>query len=446
VRENKTFTRGGPIWGHACVGDNGKPSYFDYAKGYSVAANLLIVEVIKKNNEDIRISVDGIVYPICFNMRHSIELRLKGLIEELLALSKHRDRIPNFDLETTHDLGNIWKYITENAPKLDKRYLFFIKKLESYIIDISVVDSTGQVFRYPMSNDNQRHLVDLATISIHMLYRRFRELEFILDKLNDFNHLVQEEYSYKSYTKNLSRVEIYNLAKDLPSRGTWGNEDFFNIKNTLKEKYSISSNELSKAIKIIENNYEFSQEINLNKKLSHITIDELITFFDVWFDLSSLYSTKKNSNESIMGEVYFSDVKSLGKSFDKMKKRYAILDDAWDNSLKNISLETMSEIRSLFYYERESKYSELYILMVGWEIDSLKNKQSSDNELYKQSVIDLLNKTNAFRNIVTSLFFLGQKKMAESLVSKYISDEKNEWVNEARSGQLFIKQELLGYQ
>ncbi|WP_288689012.1 hypothetical protein [uncultured Acinetobacter sp.] len=93
--DNKTFTGSGPTWANACVGDNGQPNYIEYSKGYSKAANLLLNYILNSKGEQI----DHLIYPICFNMRHSIELRLKGAIEEirLLAHIKKID-LPCFNL------------------------------------------------------------------------------------------------------------------------------------------------------------------------------------------------------------------------------------------------------------------------------------------------------------------------------------------------------------
>ena len=61
MENNQTFIGGEPIWGNACVGNNGYPSYLEYAKGYSESANLLINTVLKKS-----LTVDVFIYPICF--------------------------------------------------------------------------------------------------------------------------------------------------------------------------------------------------------------------------------------------------------------------------------------------------------------------------------------------------------------------------------------------
>lgn len=105
-KSNSTFRGGTPSWSNACVGDNGSPGYWEYSRGFSRAANLLIDLGLK--NHGIDHPVDELVYPVCFNMRHSIELRLKGSIESLQILAKFRDKRLEFDFASSHDIGNIW--------------------------------------------------------------------------------------------------------------------------------------------------------------------------------------------------------------------------------------------------------------------------------------------------------------------------------------------------
>lgn len=50
-------------------------------------------------------NVDNLIYPICFNMRHSIELRLKGAIQEIIKISKLKGVSLKFDLCGSHAIS-----------------------------------------------------------------------------------------------------------------------------------------------------------------------------------------------------------------------------------------------------------------------------------------------------------------------------------------------------
>jgi hypothetical protein len=78
---NSTFLGGRPTWANACVGNNGSQGYIEYSKGFSIAAKTLLEKVISSKG---LYSIDDLIYPICFNFRHSVELRLKGAIEEII--------------------------------------------------------------------------------------------------------------------------------------------------------------------------------------------------------------------------------------------------------------------------------------------------------------------------------------------------------------------------
>ncbi|WP_236362508.1 hypothetical protein, partial [Pseudomonas gessardii] len=105
-QQNSTFRRAHPSWANACVGENGDPGYVEYSKDFSKAANILINAVLEDHS--IHLTTDIFVYPICFNMRHSVELRLKGAISALQKLAILKQRIINFDFMGSHDIYKIW--------------------------------------------------------------------------------------------------------------------------------------------------------------------------------------------------------------------------------------------------------------------------------------------------------------------------------------------------
>lgn len=406
MKDNLTFKRGEPIWSNACVGNNGDISYLTYAMGYSKSANLLIDTVLKKNPTE----VDTFIYPICFNMRHSVELRLKDLIKDLKEFEKYRKKLPLFDLERSHDLGKIWSYIKKEIIKLDKRYEKFIQVLDSYIIDIAMVDSTGQIFRYPMSNENQKHLVEVNHINIHTLQKRFKELEKLLDELNYFNKVVLREYSCGTYTKNLSRLDILNLAKSLPLINEWRDKL---DKKKLKNKFGISGRELSDAINIIKNHYEFGQFIGIKKNLLYTTIDDLVLFFDIWFE-NNLGAIKEKST---LGTSFQNDI----DRFERYQKTENIFSSKYslNEVLKKININSFIEIRELYYFNTNienrlgTAYSELYIF-------NLEKQIKEKIYHYQNEFNNILGTQKAFENILASLYFLGQYEIADLLQKRYM--------------------------
>jgi hypothetical protein len=440
MTQNQTFRGSDPTWANACVGNNGNPTYVDYAKGFSAAANLMLDTVMK--DKGVKHPVDNFIYPICFNMRHSVELRLKGTVVHLIKLAKLKGSSINFDLSGSHDIGNIWSFVKSRAAKLDKRYSLFINELDGYIQDIADVDATGQIFRYPADSDSKKHLVDIAVINVLVLKTRFDELEKILDKMNEFNFFVEEEYSLGSFTANLSRAELFDLAYELPPRTTWSNIDFGSVKKTIMEKYGVSCRELSKAIKIIESNYEMGSLISTTPTLKGIDLKDLHIFFDEWVKLHDLERLKDSSKTFEV--VNFCDV-LMSERINEIDKLISVESECWKVLSKYLDFESVSGLKALYYFARDKYYSEVYVLNYERELSALSVLHEKRPDDYMDAVIHLLNKTNAFDNILTSLYFLGYAEFAENIIERYGLDGCFDWLDRARNRELFLKPELWGY-
>jgi hypothetical protein len=439
MAQNQTFRGSDPRWANACVGNNGSTTYVEYAKGFSAAANLMLDAVIE--DEGLKHPLDKFIYPICFSMRHSVELRLKGTVVHLKKLAKLKGSSINFDLSGSHDIGNIWSFVKSNATKLDKRYSLFINKLDGYIQDIADIDATGQIFRYPTDSDSKKHLVDVAVINVLVLKMRFDELEKILDKMNDFNFFVEEEYSQGSFTANLSRAELFDLAYELPPRTTWSNINFDSIKETIMKKYGVSSRELSKAIKIIESNYEMGSLISATPTLKGIDLEDLYIFFDEWVKLNDFVRLK---SPKTFEEVSSPDASML-PSINEIIKYRSVESECWKVLSKYLGPESVSGLKALYYFGKDKYYSENYVLSYEEELSKLSFLLEKRPDDYKQDVIHLLNKSNAFDNILLSLYFLGCAEFAENIIERYGLDGCFDWLDRARNRELFLKPEIWSY-
>lgn len=144
--ENNTFSVGVNGNFNATVGNNGSGapigearSNIDYAIGFSSAAIELIEVAL--TSQKLENCVDYLVYPICFNMRHAVELQLKKVWKDLSILAEYRKArltdhrnnkikaspslrgkikpFPDLDEASTHDLFIIWNLIEEYAPLID---------------------------------------------------------------------------------------------------------------------------------------------------------------------------------------------------------------------------------------------------------------------------------------------------------------------------------------
>lgn len=436
ARNNTTFIGSAPTWANACVGENGFPWYWDYAKGFSQAATILIDLVLSKRGGEH--SVDEMVYPVCFNMRHSLELRLKGAISELILIEKARCRNLQFDLAGSHDIGNIWSFFAEKAQGADDRYDPIIRRLDTKITDFAEVDATGQTFRYPLDNESQKHLVDVALINFVVLKRSFGELEAALDDLHRLNKYLCDEYRCGSFTKRLSRKNLFEMASFLPSRTTWAADSFGTTKEFLKKHFNIGSKELAESIKLIESHFELAPAIGITIPLLGVEEAYIEEFFSYWFKHHDLPSDKA----PIEVEASEWGSEEMFEAIVNDTKRCA---EVWETVKSNLTPEKLAGLSALFYFARELDFSESYARIYEFELEEANASFVSPEDSVRSQYFHIFDKTNALYNILRSLYFLQKVELAERLVVAYGLHEKFSWLDEARQRTLFRKSEYCGY-
>lgn len=428
---NQTFTGSEPTWANACVGDNGQPNYIEYSKGYSKAANLLLNNVLNTRGKE----VDLYIYPICFNMRHSIELRIKGAIQEITELAKIKnEKLPSFDLVGSHDIGNIWRYFKENSKILDIRFKMLNDKLDATIVDIAEIDSTGQTFRYPFNNENKKHLIDQKIINCAILKTRFSELEKNLDDLIHLIDLLIDEYKLGTFTSKLSRAQIFNFAKLLPSYHEWSETSFKEIKEDLKLKYNLSNNDFSKIVNHIKNNYELSYKIGLKKNLAFLSDSDILEACEIWVTYFEPKFKELYNHTDLVSEDNSSDqIEEWIKISELHKKGMSLLEN-------NLSADYVADLKALYYLSIDQhQYSENYMFRFKYFHNEAEYKDLSD------SLDHILSKGIFLEELLKSLFFLSQIDLAEKIIQIYDLESIFDFIPQARLGKIFKHFELLGY-
>ncbi|MGQ7273980.1 hypothetical protein [Marinobacter sp. V034] len=433
--ENSTFHGSSPAWANACVGDNGSPSYVEYALGFSKAANFLIDKVV--SSRGIGLTVDDLVYPVCFNMRHSVELRLKGAISELQKIARIKGVVLNFDLVRSHDIGNVWGFFKQQSESFDSRYEVVNSKIEPIILDIADIDATGQTFRYPTDKESQRHLTNVALINFFVLKEKFSRLEENLNELLEFNDYLLEEYYLSTFTSKLSRQQLFKIAEDLPEINLWRNEGFREKKLELREKYSITSNDLTKAINIIKSNYELAYKVGRQLPLRGLDEYDLIWFLDFWIKINP--EIKNKSNDSKFMDMDVDSIMGSLEIDDKAKIEF------WVGINGQLTPTVLAGLRSLFYFARDKKFSETYVFTYQRELRAAEMRGREGIEGIKESFMHLVDKENFFDNLVLSLCFLHYGELAKELIEIYGVYERFNWLDKARSRSIFALPELAGY-
>lgn len=332
-RNNDTFSFGVNTRFNSCVGENGTNDIETYEFGYTHAVKLLI-DSLKLNSA----YVDPIIYPLIFCARHSIELFLKKTVRILEELNTQTGNsfIP-INVTKTHDLKRLWEHFIE-LSKFDERLLPCVNDLNPYIIDYYDIDLTGEVFRYPYDQDQTHHLDDFSCINILVFEKRFSNLSDIKERITYHLEYLEEEYKQKTYTGKINRAIIELISHDLPARNTWNDSKFCEVKDTIKEKYKISSNTLVKIIRIIDSHREFSSNIGVVLPVT----DLLKNDYDIY------------------RAQYFDYQKNIKKQMDRVQYK----NDITNTIINSINSNAISAIRAFYEIGFHRIYSEEYDLLI----------------------------------------------------------------------------------
>ena len=420
---NQTFRNATPSWANACVGDNGSPDAVDYAEGFADAAKVLLEAVLR--HRGLKHSTDTFVYPICFNMRHSIELYIKSAISALRPLVRHELRLEEIDTETSHDIGRLWNYFKYHSVLMDRRYRKVVELLDRDVMDFAEIDATGQVFRYPYGRENQKHLTELAIINLGVLWKKFGGLIDNLRTLNYTGRSLKDEYRFKTYTAHLSRFDLVCIAYRLPPKHNWDSEEFDDAKKAIRERFGLSSNEFGRAVNLIKDNVELAAIIEAPRPLLHANAGHLQTFFDAWCELHNLdvvrgwYSGGSKDVEALLADRQTHD-EFIEEILELDRKR----SELWPRLASELTPEAFAEVEALLYFSRDNmRYCEAFEVQRELSIREFQADSNAGETWFWQSAFHLLEKTSALQHVLNSLLFLGHVQTVVDLVQRYGFDD-----------------------
>lgn len=375
----------------ACVGDNGGTTDEDIRNGFKRTVELL-TESLKGGRE----VEDLLVYPIVYNARHSIELSLKIVIKMLWEIEekkgiKYSDEIIAERKKKihTHNIEELYKMACENK-NIDRRIPAYFENIED-MIRFYYFDEEGDAFKYELNKEKQPHMIKnkISHISIVLLETEFKEVMEKFDELIYFLRNCMDEYSLGTFTKNLSRTDIWDISKRLPDYEEWRTEKFREIKEEIKQEYHLGSKEFSDAVNLIKQNRLFSANIGCEKIFGTITQEELKEY-------ASLVKYYFEKDKSKKGDV------TGGYRLDKVQQNAEIL----KKYLSNISMETLNTLLCFYDMSNRSlaveKLEDVYEYIVG----------SSFDEMY---IIRKLKQKNACLRIINGMKKCGQVTYAKQL-------------------------------
>ena len=278
----------------ACVGNNGNPSIEYYADGYFEAVKLIIENICCTLRSRGMVSEDTLVYPICFNIRHSIELYLKSIISNIMDIYKHRGE--NINVRTNmHDLSLLWQvilkcsfinYNKENNKEISRGMVLdcktdeYISSIDKYINEWSNIDPTGQTFRYPTDIESNRHLVEVGSIQVLNLFKNSKGIHKILKEFNNHIYMLNEQYKNREGGKFLTYGMLTELAKDIGEN--WKVNLTRDKKYILAEKFKLSQRQLTESIDEIKADRYLLSLIDAVFRFEYINVNiikDTINFF-----------------------------------------------------------------------------------------------------------------------------------------------------------------------
>ena len=361
-------------------------------------------------------------------------MRLKGAVIILEKIARLRQPLPPFNLQSSHDIGKIWSYIKEESTKLDERLGFYIEILDDYISDISEIDATGQTFRYPYDSSNIKHLVEIPTINVGILFRRFSALESFLDSLENYLHELRSEHGLGTYTKNLSRHQLLQIANKTPQLDHWGNPEFKVLKEEIKTTYRIGSKELSEAFEKIKILYRSTHSGLPPPPLKFITQEKLYIFFDSWIFLNGLDTLKKRKKIETLS---LDDTNAMRDAFQSIVEKGEKEEQIWPKIKDAFSIDQLADINAL-YESGDSNYPEHYPFHVDYYQNEFQSGSYSYSGGVRESLTKLLKKTNTLNRVLRCLYLVGHRDLAEALIEKYDLEHSLNWLELARANELFI--------
>lgn len=204
-----------------CIGGNGNGSFsfWRYAEAYYEAAETLYLE-IKTSNGKHWVN-DTLVYPMCFNYRHFIELSLKYLY--IKYVHPNEEDQSKYLKDVSHFLDKSWKLLRHTLEVLTDRVECHISLdyIEQYVLQMQDFDPFSMSMRYPVDKNNVPSVAysRLDYEHLHHMMEQFYNSIYQLDYEID-NQFIEEcdenllEPFIQNYLENKAAViEFLEITK-----------------------------------------------------------------------------------------------------------------------------------------------------------------------------------------------------------------------------------------
>ncbi|MCK1715031.1 DUF3775 domain-containing protein [Bradyrhizobium sp. 143] len=396
MSEDPFFGLSGDSTWNACIGTQGDELH--YVEGYLEAAIELANAVIDKKMLAKR---DTLVLPILYNARHAIELVLKFVSGQLFDCGLVAKKHP-----TNHDIkGHFDHLVAADIP--DESIRDGLKTLERFVVSLDRIDDDGQELRYHVNRDGEKSLKGESLANIAVIRDSLNELSrAVIGLMNRTIDLVQERKS-GTYTRRCSRADLREIAGMMPPLAEWSSEAFTEAKNAVKERFSLSNTQFSKAVDAIKDNREFYGMIGGETDLPYLLDDEVMLVVDQW---RILHPDREGKEPEVVQGGRF---RSAGLIANIKKRRECV--DALSGT---ITSQEAADLEALFYLGRGDFLPEQFEDRAAAYLKPL----SDDAELRAQTG-RLLDKTNLLVCLERGARRAGRLSLVERLNSAPASQD-----------------------
>ncbi|SMP59701.1 DUF3775 domain-containing protein [Novosphingobium panipatense] len=325
---------------NACIGKQGDE--INYVEGYLQAAQLLVDTLLEKEMFGSR---DTLAMPILFNARHGLELALKYVLRELVALGMARTREGPID----HDLHAYWVHLSEQRIG-DRACREQLAELKPFVESFMKQDIDGQELRYFEHRDGKQSLGEQAVVNLPLIQASVRELRDILDRLMERVARLGQEHVSGTKTAECSRSDLIAIARIVGPKPSWTEEAFLERKADAMAQFGLSSKSFSKALDAIKASRELKNLIEVESDLLHLSEAKILEIVALWLDANPPKPASTPPRVVNAASISFDDVMRYGDKMSTLNKAV----------MEQLTVEEFADLQTIFYVGRDQRFGEEY--------------------------------------------------------------------------------------
>lgn len=376
---------------NATIGRQGDEE--NYLDGYIEAAIELADAIVEKRLYGKR---DTLILPILYNARHATELNIKFAHAKLISTGAVKDNGHGLD----HNIAAYWKHMHDSKIG-DVKLRSILESLEPFVRSLELIDGDGQELRYHVTRDNKRSLEKFALVNVRLVQHNLRILQKLLSDLKYRTLNFVDECSTGTFTQDCSRRDLLEIAGMLLPRDQWTDPKFDDVRNSIKERFSLGSGKLSAACKKIQETRELAALIGVESQLLYLSDDDVVWVIEQWRRLHPV-----RAPAAVETGIDYFDVARL----EGMQERGQLYREVIESLNDRLDAGKLADLEVMFYLERDRYFSECYE-----ELVSRKLKEHAAAGRPKEEIRHLLEKTTLLQHVRGSAKRLGRIKLADRL-------------------------------